>query len=619
MASIKDGVPGSASWNKVRRQQDWIGRGVVLSPKIISALEETVEHRVRPRTTTEIEEDPVLTVEMLRSNHLPSESDISCLNAIVAAKAEIIEHLDHDIFRLQIKMNHLMRDVNILQDKRNLQQDKLNFCKHILSPIRRLPPEILVRIFNYVTIKDSHSPHRMISSPFCLAHVCASWRHAIIGCSSFWDSLEMKIPSCRTPSGVFTSRLKSWFGRTNTSRPLSLALLIQGRPEDSEIIEEISQAISSYSHRFSELKINFLLGLKGALDSFLSLPPGGLTGLKAVTLRGAEAPPEKIDEIIPVTVFGGAPLLQHVSLLCISSFMLSDPSRLVLPWGQLTNLEITGEIMVKAFTQVLSQCPNLRHARFLGVSIQDPSGPHGIANTQASYTFTMLETLAIHLMGHETISDSVTITDIVSKIHLPVIQSLKLAGDSINDTEFPFFVLIPTLTNAAAAHTLRYLSLCFIDVEMEELIHLMTLCTELEVFKLFIFGISPIDFLNCLLAPPTVAGEVPQLACLSTFVLVFSPEDVPDTVDFASLGDVFCRLIGAWMGDTARRRPLEKIGLYLGAHNMSVNMRDVYLMLQEIRSRVDRHLEDLVDDAVRPVFASRVISLYTDLLDIFGF
>ncbi|KAJ7157392.1 hypothetical protein C8R46DRAFT_860111, partial [Mycena filopes] len=60
----------------------------------------------------------------------------------------------------------------------------------ILSPVRRVPPELLCEIFSLTVQNDGDAPKQ---PPWYLGQVCGLWRHSALSLPSLWSSIT--IPS----------------------------------------------------------------------------------------------------------------------------------------------------------------------------------------------------------------------------------------------------------------------------------------------------------------------------------------------------------------------------------------------------------------------------------------
>ncbi|CDO77425.1 hypothetical protein BN946_scf184857.g32 [Trametes cinnabarina] len=140
---------------------------------------------------------------------------------------------------------------------------------------RRLPPEILLRIFAYVTPSGSHD--------IMLAHVSRAWRSILLSCPSFWSKmLPYAVPCTLRP------RPTKWF-RTFLQRsalsPFSLKLPYLDSAVFAEVVSCLSQ-ITKLTVQIPRSEVNTLCKmLQHGLPALRSLSIGHVP---YVTVQDAE-------------------------------------------------------------------------------------------------------------------------------------------------------------------------------------------------------------------------------------------------------------------------------------------------------------------------------------------
>lgn len=71
-------------------------------------------------------------------------------------------------------------------------EDVLNGAKVLLSPVRIVPPEIWVKIFEYwIKDRDLATTHLSLPSPLVLGHVCSKWRQIVHGTPKLWKRCDL--------------------------------------------------------------------------------------------------------------------------------------------------------------------------------------------------------------------------------------------------------------------------------------------------------------------------------------------------------------------------------------------------------------------------------------------
>ncbi|KAG7453256.1 uncharacterized protein BT62DRAFT_878843, partial [Guyanagaster necrorhizus] len=101
----------------------------------------------------------------LSTGTFPSGKDFQ---RALKAKEKLVEYLAH------------------LDAEKKVMEEALAIYKRVLSPVRRLPPELLMEIFSWTRNSQSYHVHRMKGSPWVVSHVCKTWRAAALSCPELW-------------------------------------------------------------------------------------------------------------------------------------------------------------------------------------------------------------------------------------------------------------------------------------------------------------------------------------------------------------------------------------------------------------------------------------------------
>ncbi|KAJ6542661.1 hypothetical protein B0H19DRAFT_899258, partial [Mycena capillaripes] len=123
----------------------------------------------------------------LRSNEAPSHSQKILVEEILREREAEKSVLGAEISRLE----------STLQALRSKQADldsEMNLYSSVLSPIRRLPPEIVGEIFLYFTPSMQYEldlglqePQAVNTLPWKLGHVCCLWRMISLSLTQLWS------------------------------------------------------------------------------------------------------------------------------------------------------------------------------------------------------------------------------------------------------------------------------------------------------------------------------------------------------------------------------------------------------------------------------------------------
>ncbi|KDQ60406.1 hypothetical protein JAAARDRAFT_174489, partial [Jaapia argillacea MUCL 33604] len=92
--------------------------------------------------------------------------------------------LDAEIGELCERMSGLQHHLDELIRKRDNALTESHIIKSLFAPIRRLPPEILSKIF--VHCWEPYIPLHSISTPLVLVQVCCFWRLVALSTPLLW-------------------------------------------------------------------------------------------------------------------------------------------------------------------------------------------------------------------------------------------------------------------------------------------------------------------------------------------------------------------------------------------------------------------------------------------------
>ncbi|KAJ7114029.1 hypothetical protein C8R44DRAFT_549326, partial [Mycena epipterygia] len=101
------------------------------------------------------------------------------IQSIVSTSGSRLAYLETEISRLQERLKELEEERASLASYR---------AEHaILSPLRRIPPEVLGEIFVW-TLPDALNAGRDLKdSPWLLTHISRRWRETVLSTPSLWS------------------------------------------------------------------------------------------------------------------------------------------------------------------------------------------------------------------------------------------------------------------------------------------------------------------------------------------------------------------------------------------------------------------------------------------------
>ncbi|KAJ7157431.1 hypothetical protein C8R46DRAFT_832440, partial [Mycena filopes] len=135
---------------------------------------------VLPPPTDFASSSPDLT-RLLTSNDAPLESDVAAARGVISSGQSRLDALSAQIHDLQLTLAVLSRTRD--ETEHHVHQDRA-----ILSPVRRVPPELLCEIFSLAVQSDGDAPKQ---PPWYLGQVCRLWRHSALSFPQIWSSITV--------------------------------------------------------------------------------------------------------------------------------------------------------------------------------------------------------------------------------------------------------------------------------------------------------------------------------------------------------------------------------------------------------------------------------------------
>ncbi|RDB30922.1 hypothetical protein Hypma_004924 [Hypsizygus marmoreus] len=209
-----------------------------------------------------------LPVDESRFDHLLSTND-EPPDIEIAEIRKIIAYRQSDLAQLEARIAEVQDMLHSLVERRKQKEQRLSLFRGIVSPIRRLPRDILTEIFlftrEWMPPSTAHGEIHLtpiaplpMRSPHVITHVCSEWRHVALSTPMLWATImvdyedyDSRILS-RSPDN--DERLHTWLGRTGTHYPLDIAFV--GPPRYESIIGAPLSWISSYTNRIKALDLS---------------------------------------------------------------------------------------------------------------------------------------------------------------------------------------------------------------------------------------------------------------------------------------------------------------------------------------------------------------------------
>ncbi|KAG7451303.1 uncharacterized protein BT62DRAFT_926978 [Guyanagaster necrorhizus] len=239
-AEIKE---ATALLEKITRDRDALQEIIVgKSGPHMAALRAGIEEKEKELRRVQKESKAVKASwdRMCRERGMVAESD-----------PDLLKHLD---FELELCRQTVQR----LQNEEDSVQVSLDSQRSALSPIRRLPLEILSEIFK-LCLPGSYIIPKSRSAPLLLTQVCGSWRRLALSIPQLWSSIsvEVTVQRCRPPLPL----IELWLQRSMT-QPLSFAITELEQEDAREIADPVTAAsiLKTFvpaHHRWASVKLEY--------------------------------------------------------------------------------------------------------------------------------------------------------------------------------------------------------------------------------------------------------------------------------------------------------------------------------------------------------------------------
>ncbi|KAJ7633449.1 hypothetical protein DFH06DRAFT_692477 [Mycena polygramma] len=376
----------------------------------------------------------------LGTNYCPSDEEVLEIQRILVEPTLRMKRLDDEIAKLVAERDRLGAFVKA--------------HNALISPIRRLPLDIVQEIFLACLPTHRNCVMSASEAPVLLGRICSSWRAISLSTPTLWASLHVIRPlhppshspgfdSFERKCAQRLETIKAWLHRSGGCA-LSISLedpsgYYGGRPApDAATHPSILylQALILFASRWR--KIEFTSRAPMLMETLSSLTASDVPILRDVVIReyhGSVNPalPSKTWASIGIL---GAPALSMLSL----SVGNLRPAELPARWGQITSLTLEDMRWASAMTgdetlQVLSQCPALRFCRLTVANVDDNFAGGCI-----------VECPLLHNMHLSCNSD--TIERLFPCLSLPGLRQFGLcrssAPESDNVLSFPSFFAVAT-------------------------------------------------------------------------------------------------------------------------------------------------------------------------------
>ncbi|KAK7006145.1 hypothetical protein R3P38DRAFT_2646713, partial [Favolaschia claudopus] len=199
---------------------------------------------------------------LLRNNDVPCDFEIPYIHDILSTGQFEVDDLNIQIGHVVVVLARLVR-------KRDAALENIRQHRAIISPVRRLPAELVCEIASLSVARDRRPP-------WCLAQICRSWRSFVLGSSGLWT--DIYIPSLGHGRNLYP-RFQTLLARSG-SAPLNVCWAPRPRLNETVDVPDANcvRSVVAHSPRWRSLRLDFTAGI-GVLR-WLSTASGNLRALQ---------------------------------------------------------------------------------------------------------------------------------------------------------------------------------------------------------------------------------------------------------------------------------------------------------------------------------------------------
>lgn len=403
----------------------------------------------------------------------PTEEDVNSIHQMIVADEEAIQIL-------QGKMGTLNSLLERLRLQKSKHQENIRRARSLLTLARRLPPELLARIFEM----SAESGWRR--APIAASQVCSAWRRAA-AFPHVWSHLFLDLSS-----GNSTGKVEFWLSKVQQA-PLHITLDI---PLESPSLEDVLGLLVARCRQWYTLNIKSVdsATMNYVLDR-CSNPLPALKQLNLITETGGSE-----GDLVNLTSLLHAPrlsrlLIEQPNLPRWSNFAGITKLHIVLSSSRM----LIHPINATDWIEMMQTLPELRD---LTLEFTKPGERIYNTDTEHAVDLPHLESLTLHV--------SPGVNGILLTMRAPVLRRLHLrcSSDSLSRLHTPSGAHLCQFLESSPS--LQVLELYDIDVERLDFVRCFELLPKLEELRLHDSDIAD-EQLQLLQGPH---GSCPNLARL---------------------------------------------------------------------------------------------------------
>ncbi|KAJ7253527.1 hypothetical protein C8J57DRAFT_1348365 [Mycena rebaudengoi] len=509
--------------------------------------------------------------DILNTNTVPSDEECQRIRHFLVEPRREASDLTDQIARMQKSLEDLTR-------KRDVLNEFIDVHLALVSPVRRLPVDIVRSIFLAALPTTRNAAISGDEPPLLLCRICQAWRDLALSTPRLWARLHIVAPPSDSHL-VQTVRdmVDTWLSRSGTL-PLSISLTLSKTASQETDVSDLFQTLIRHSLRWKHLRIS--LPSYRSLEPLAALSPSDVSILESVSIHGLlelshETVP--IDYKLGLLSFAGTSSLRRA---IITSVFWANVPGLPLLWENLRHLTFHGawyELDLSYAVELLRQCVLLETC-VLSITGHDEN------DIVSAVPCRMEHLRELHIMGA-----GAHLARFFEPLVVPGLRSLEFSGQT-RGSVLPFHSLL------SSAHSVEHFGLSAVNVTTDSLVDVLRLMPMLRSLHVSHEQLAtPLD-------PAALSPPIPD----ARLITLLTPRPESDSILCPQLQLVALRLFRV-LSDTAL---LEFIQARTGR-----NLRGV-AHLSSIRGLFNRKMQvDIIPPLQHLIDAGLQVSLDYKTLD----
>ncbi|KAK7062791.1 hypothetical protein VNI00_000281 [Paramarasmius palmivorus] len=268
---------------------------------------------------------------------------------------------ERDLKECQAEINRLKMAIITLESRREGLKKSMERYRSLLSPIHKMPPEILLNIFTFACEQNEMYPSR-IPPAASISMVCGRWRDVAFAAPSLWSAISIEFSYWKSNETKLARMTRTFLERSKNS-PLKLELDFSHAIGSVEPVLDTLNALVQHSNRWFDLELRVLTSI--IRHPVFTPIRGCLPLLKWLYFNEVPIPestPETVDDWIDkLNIFEFAPSLSHLAFK--PDFHVVD---FVLPLEQVKALKLHDSYAINSL-EFLPLCPNVQRLELFRV------------------------------------------------------------------------------------------------------------------------------------------------------------------------------------------------------------------------------------------------------------